>query len=509
VEWAISAGVAQRVGSRTSSVKIAPSRTFDTRFPPESNNVPPQFRVATAQIIKAFMAIEGALKGADRAQAILALSTCGDYESYVRALATEIQVWLHGRNGIASVISDLIDSAERGHQGRSGERMLERLRAAATTLAQGPEKEIAYRRRVELRNMLDRLFETDPQFAPHATGWQEYLRYRVDEHEEPNDRSARQLRWAIELGRRAVSLVRAVLSERGIAPLSAEDAAHHTVDRHLERLESELQRGRDEFRHEQLPAPSRERLLQTDTAAAVTYAGLLLEEVAGAIEDVWFIWHRPQAIDPLQAIPEDRSILLWDVRGSSQAQNDMALSTAIHRANERVRGLIANSGGLEFHESQDDGNGVILSTVVSAVRVFAEVVQAHEDEGFFVRGGIGTTVGATKLQYNVDSLHYAGRPYQIAARLRDAYKELRSDAELDRPSEEPRDSSYLVLSRESLEVLKREGHAQPPGFVLHETIAEFEPRVASTLPTTVHSFTPAPPAPPRQLDDQTLFDDLE
>ena len=500
VDWAMSAGVAQRLSGR-----ITPSPTFDTRFPPNANNVPRAFRLATTAILKAFMAIESGLRGPDRADALLALSTCGDYERYVRALSTELSVWLHGRNGVSALVSDLIEFAASPEAGRAPIRIREGVAASAKTLRQGAVKERAYRRRVEIRDMLDEKFARDARFSPHAGGWEEYLRFRIDDEEPANDRSARQLRWAIEVARRTLSVVRAVLGEQGVAPLAPEDVERHTVARHFALLEEQLIRGREEFRYDELPVPDEAALKHDDMETALTSGGLLLEAIAAVAEDVWLIWHRSEGRDPLQPIPDDRTILLWDIRDSSKAQDNHALTTAIYRANERVRGVISRSGGLEFHESQDDGNGVIVPTVAGAIRIFHEVSQAYEDEGFFVRAGAGTTVGATKLELNRDTGHYGGRPYQITARLRDAFKEVAISATGSSHPLPPDATSYLNLSRDSAEVLRREGLEEPPGLQLNQTIADFEPRVASTLSTTVYCYIPTPPSPPRPLDN-TLFD---
>src|SRR5207244_1291055 len=127
----------------------------------------------------------------------------------------------------------------------------ERLKTSSSTLQQGEQKERAYYRRVEIRDMLDQKFKTDPHFDAHAAGWDEYLRFRIDDIDVANDRSARQLRWAIEVARRTIAVVRATLSEQGLAPLAPEEAARHTVARHVGQLSAELERGRNEFGHDE------------------------------------------------------------------------------------------------------------------------------------------------------------------------------------------------------------------------------------------------------------------
>jgi hypothetical protein len=298
---------------------------------------------------------------------------------------------------------------------------------------------------------------------------------------------------AAHLGRRTVAVIRALLGQLGMGP----SADGHTVERHVAEYNKLLAQAREERMH--LNAPSELQLGELpldDPEHALTKAASLLLEVEATVDELWSANRRPAAAGALIREGRDVAVLMWDVMGSSTA-DPADVGEVIHQVNQQIERSIRQRGGEGFRASQDDGNSVIMPSVVEAVEAYHELRTAFEGKGYLVRGAIESTMDADKLQRNSVTGEYNGRPYQIAARVLAAFKEALAanavpayvnargeDAPLVAPS-----CSYLNVTARTLAALGVEGGgSQPDDTALHGIIRGFTPRVASTVPTEVHCF---------------------
>jgi hypothetical protein len=506
LDWATEIGVLERQpegsvvrhGSKSARGRfVSASPTFRELYPEALDTVDRQLRLVSRTVIDAFIAIDALFEGERRDLAVLALSSCGSHEAYLRSISAEAEVWLtHRHFNALRIASGFHELAGNPGDRRHAIDLSRELQRSATALAQTAIKRNAYRSRVGVRDAIDEACKSNNLMSPHAAAWEEYIRAVVDDSDVDGDRAESYLLHAAELGNKAVSIARTVLTTHGLVTQSKGES--HSVAHHVERYQEILASASDAGLNYAQPAVDRDALLSEDAPTALRAAGNMLRDAHQAVEQIWNTWRQPGPPKALVSFEENRAVLIWDVVGSSA--NPEAAQETIHRVNVRVREELEHRGPAMYTDDQDDGHAVVLPTARDAFEVFQVVAEIFGTDGLCVRGGIETTTDGRVLQQNPQSGHFAGRAYALAARAMGAFGEVADDkASMSGWCDEngvegdmapPAGSHLMVTDRTLKQLREREGIDEPNGYRRWGVIIAYTPRVGDSLSTNITCFVP-------------------
>ncbi len=506
LDWGVSIKLLQREagpiyrrgGAKARGDRVSRSPAFRKLYPERQDTVDRTVRQISRSVIDAFIAIDALFEGKQRDLAVLAISSCGSHDAYLRSLSAEVEVWLfHQHINTVSAAVSLEQLAENPADRDLSTKIGRDLGRSAVAIVQSRVKREAYESRMAVREAIDSLCEKgDPRVAPYFSAWEEYIRPLIDDSEVADDPAEAYLRHAAELARTSVSVARTVLSEHDL--VSSPKDEDHTIARHVDSYKQVLAAGLESGLKYTQPAVAEDDLRSDDPATALRAAGVLLTETYAVVEQIWNTWRRPAPAGALQSFSENRAILLWDVIGSSQ--NGDGLQEAIHRVEQRISEEVDQRGAAPYSPNQDDGNAVVLPTARDAFEVFLIAAEIFAADGIAIRAGIETAADGQGLSINSQSGEFGGMAYSLAARARDAFSEISaskatfgewegSDVAADGP--EVPEGSYVMATEKTLKQLReREDTPSAPGCRLYGVIRGYSPRVRNSLSTDVSCFVP-------------------
>jgi len=474
---------------------ISAAGAFRELYPDTQDTVSRSLRQISNSIIDAFIVIDALFEGEKRNLALLAISSCNTYDAYLRSLSAELQSWLtHGQFNAYRQAIALSELAGRPDDDELANQIATEVQRSATPIAQTDVKRRAYESRVAVRDRIDAICRAGRSLTvSQATAWEDYIRPLIDECAVDNDRAAQYLHHASCLAKQAISIVRTML-DKG-APEPEGEERRFELPTEVKRYRDILAKGEEGGLNYSAPSIDEEGLLDPDPRRSLKAAAILMKETHESVEQIWETWRQPPAPDALDPFPDVRSLLLWDIIGSSD--NPEAVQEAIHRVNSRVREELEKRGPAPFSPDQDDGNALVLPTAKDAFELFLIVSEMFAVDGISIRAGIETTTDGRSLQLNRNTGQFAGVAYAVAARTMSAFGELsagkadyrgwESEQEMVAPSE-----SHLLVTERTLKQLREREHiADPPGVQTYGVIQDYMPRVGGTLSTNVTCFVPA------------------
>lgn len=469
-----------------------------------ASQVAPDITEVSERVAEAFVLIDAAFEGDERKRIMLALTTCPTEAAYLSSVSKELDLWVNHREANASrIASDLFRLAgtDASRQRALAEDLSRVLANSATILHETAVKRDAFHQREWVRSRLDTLFAPRGQLGHIAGVWGDYLRPLIDPSPQDMATDERYLRFAAAIASRANSFARTVLSTGGWAhdarPQEAQKSLADLADEYNVVLEQAIQAELNCY----VP-PRIEVDPSWSPSEACRAAARIIEDARGSVMSVLAAWRHPRDSHRMELFERDMAVLFWDVTGSSGQQELRPGQEAVHAANERLGGILRELGVEGFQPSQDDGNVCLVPTVSDAIRVFQALAETFNAHGEDIKASIETTYGFEKLSRNTVTGAYAGRVYQVGARLLTFFKEApeQSNIRYVDPSGgtltimKP-NGTYVLVSDHAMRVLGEIEHCQvPTSLHLVGTGSNYVIRATSVLPATVHCFARVAPS---------------
>lgn len=207
-----------------------------------------------------------------------------------------------------------------------------------------------------------------------------------------------------------------------------------------------------------------------------------IEEIARSFS-VEVEFERPHVLPPPQFV------LMWDVRGSTNAETREELTDMLGIANERIAAILRDRAKDFRTESRDDGNGLICGEFSDVLAVFQVLSEVMAERDYVFRAGCEANLQGSLLYYP-RSRSLGGRAYEHAARVASFFKE--TAAHPDRWSgeeiHEP-DASYLLVGEFARRYAKDQGQWPPPSVRSQQLVGQYRPRVSGSLPIEMSVVT--------------------
>jgi hypothetical protein len=512
VEYATQAGVFVSVDNTRVYRKDGPARPsraffrnqqFSNLYDQNRNPISPEFLDRTASLINTFFTIDSLFSTDQRTRTLLAITTCATEDAYLSAVSKELDIWLfHSHVSVATLALALTSLASVPDDQRSSHAssLAVQLGKSAAILLQTNVKRNAFRQREAIIAELDQVLREDGPNGPYSATWQNSIKRLIQIEPLKHTNRERYILFASALGKKAISIIRTVLSEAGLTedPRQLKDRKplEHHVDRYNRYVATAQQNGFTGYIPEKVDVS---KLKEGTIEERLLEAARLLESTRAAVLEIWEFKRYPQPPNVMQPYEHDVAVLLYDLVDSGQLQAQLELQTSIHDLNDRIKHETTRRDTMGFHPDQDDGNAIVCKTVSDAVEFFRVIAETANDRGCLVKAAIESTVGGEKLWINKTTEDLGGRTYQVAARIMSFFKEAQSqaspfayvDAKHKQLSlEQPTGVSYLVLSEHARLVLEESENKEVPRFLNLEGIGEkFSVRAVSALPTKVYCFS--------------------
>jgi hypothetical protein len=509
VDWALDSALftsddqalTRRSGARASGRVLHQNRIFSELFDPTRNPLPAAVLDRSAGIIETFIAIDSLFTGDERTLALHAITTCNSESGYLSAVSKELELWLSHRSinasrlslhyqNLAGLVEDTISLK------REAGRVAGDLGRSAHLLAETEVKRDAYIRRLEFVEKIDELLASGEKLGHLNRFWVNSVRAVVDDTEPQHQTREQYLRFAVALANKSVSIARTILSESDVVKDRRPIKNRKTLAYHVEKYNAYIDKANERSFSCRIPSRIQaDQIKSGDLQKRLSEGAQILEDTRASVLDIYSRWSYPEKPEVLKTYEDDRSLLLWDITAYSQEQHKREALEAIHRANETVTSLDSNDRGEQFVPDQDDGNGLVCWSVLSALKMFKAIAEQYAEAGYSVKAGVHTTYGGEKLWKNTRTGFFGGRPYDVTARMMSVFKEAQgtpyvytttNGETLDFVAPE---SSYVVLSDQALRTLTTfENEPVPRWLVSVGVLRDYQPRVKTTLPTDAHIF---------------------
>jgi hypothetical protein len=217
----------------------------------------------------------------------------------------------------------------------------------------------------------------------------------------------------------------------------------------------------------------------------------LVSEIAERCERIFTAYGIDSPKEQSIILPLPRFILMWDIIGSTTYESRDDIESLITNANR----LIYNTFGkriLGFHaDSKDDSNNFACEHFTDVLKAFQ--ILNNVFRGNYFRAGCDVNM-LGPLNFYPESKSFGGRAFEYAARVRDFFKEIKSEQKrwsCNPIPPEPGETSYMVVGEFAKRHAQKENEwPESESYIIKELEGVYEPRVNASLPMSVVIFQP-------------------
>jgi hypothetical protein len=431
--------------------------------------------VDTAMLVEILIKVDSAFDDSEsRGQGLLALTTCGTEAEYLEAVTREMQYAFPNIRKSTSILKDA--SAGNGLDLASSTALSKYLHTSYLLLSQVATKRMAFENRVQISEKLNVLFLEPEITLTLRRFWQRRCAQLISRGPREHERHEQYLWLSSSMTRTVVTLIRDCLRIQGALDDSwpaDRGPAFPTMVAELndvirESIEFDLLTPVPELLPETADPGDRETLQRLGVALAICQDSL-----------DWVLAHHafPRPVAELTPVEEGWSLLLWDVNSSSESSSSV---TAIDQVNEYVEVELRrfDEDFFRFEPSPDDGHGLLVPSIVDALRLAQLIAETLASSNLSARMSIVTPADSQALRRIERTRRVTGRPFNIGARVRDVFSELERQyraIQKPRPPKKP-DGSYLVLTEYTRKRMLQGGADIPSVFRHRESIGEYRLR---------------------------------
>ena len=215
-------------------------------------------------------------------------------------------------------------------------------------------------------------------------------------------------------------------------------------------------------------------------------------QVAGRCEDILRAFGSEEFHETPIPLDPPQYIMMWDIRGSSEAERREDLDRLIETANTRLL-TVLGSNAREFRpESRDDGNGMVCVTFASVLQAFRVLMECYTDVP--LRAGVEVNMQG-RLNYFPKSKVLGGRAFEHAARIAAMFKEIdpaKGDSKRWSGGALPAEpaGSYLVVGEFARRYAEAERNWPPQKLRVVPLAGQYTARVHHAIPVTIQLVVP-------------------
>jgi hypothetical protein len=502
LDWAVEHNILSRRGAAddeySSSYRLNPN--LDTLFPATESPWDADVKDAVedlALLVKSIDDTKG-LKG----PALIAMTSVATNRELHTAVETELDLWLHDeRFSVYDGLRQLADLASKISSGKAIRdddflSVWHVLSNAANFTAQVNEKKLLADRRDSIYLNIDALAATDTRMQ---RSWRK-LRLTLDGRVKPEELASGyvEILSALRIAYGTNRLLRDLLALAGYPDLKGKS---QPIEKSVEMLRTALddrtqvdQATRTMFAAKDKRPDVSEMLLLISDELPYGFPKALdllrppVYEIASRCEDVLRSYSAKEQAESKQALEPPKYIVMWDIRGSTNAASRDPLQALIGRANRRIADTLG-SRAIDFKPDRDDGNGLICETFSDVLTVFQILTEVYAETPF--RAGCEVNLQG-RLDYYPKTKELGGRAFEFAARIAAMFKELESDHTRwsggARPTEPT--SSYLVIGEFAHRYATTQNEWSPNGFQIVQPAGQYHARVRTGLPISVTIILP-------------------
>jgi hypothetical protein len=386
---------------------------------------------------------------------LVAITTVESEWAYRRALEAEISGWVnHESWGITAAVHALDDCAE-SLDAKTKSHTKTILGHLANWIAQAKAKHTLREALPSFVERSDSIWAAN-SYDEKAITWRNIVRPKWEAHStrtsQPSNIVGETLNPTLMVLNRFTSLLRNIFSEfAGVEDTRAiptKDSAQRVIQA-IEELPTHI---RDNFKE---ALQGIERVAEaTDLETAVSEVHKPASVIADAADCVLSLY--PDLSDePLDPLRVGLFIVMWDVRGSTNAETREDLTRRIVEVNRSLQTSFRHRLIHFDAESTDDGNSAVCQDFETAMSVAKAVATGYAP--FVVKIGCNTNLDGT-LCRGRSTRRLSGRAFEYTARMMTFFSEIREpsqawipdmDVATHQPQStptEPKDVSYLIMS---------------------------------------------------------------
>jgi len=214
----------------------------------------------------------------------------------------------------------------------------------------------------------------------------------------------------------------------------------------------------------------------------------LILHVAERCEEILRMYRSEEFREKKESLYPPQYILMWDIRGSTDAKNRKKLEQLIEKANSQLRTMLKENAKDFRPESRDDGNGMVCSTFEHVLAAFQILTDVYDTGGENFRAGVEVNMQG-QLDYYPEYKALGGRAFEHAARITSLFKEIKGDSCRwvgDVVPIEPENMSYLVVGEFARRFAEMEKVWPPKGLVVESYSGQYAARVHGAIPIKIN-----------------------